>query len=515
MEDRPPTLGRLSFTMTELDHSNKQHGRCKEGYLQRILVLVPHEPDEDPRVRWVIDLCRQVGRTDVLGFTWLVTAKPSRQYDGQVFVERVFPIFHSRISIPRVLGRLLQLFRNPTETMLVSRKCRYLLRLMHVEQIVLPILQRRMASSTRSFPNRDGPGKPCSPVGANQDRLSAWSAMMDTLRRPWQSIVSLIDILHGFHLISSTLFQRARAASIVPRVVLCHDLYALLAGVRLKRLMGCPVIYDSHEVWPEAYLQAGKLEQFVIALIERRAITKADVVITVTPQIARHLERQYGVQNVLAVPNAEPFGGDVQPSSIRPATLPVRFLLQGRIVPGRGFEDFLRAWARIEEDRAVLILRAPMNEYFRQLCDGSRTLIDEGRILIADAVAEDQLVGAASEADVGVIPYRGPNLNHVYACPNKLSQYMQAGLAILCSSEMEYVSEIVSRYECGLNYDPSKPEHLREIVRLIVNDRELLSSMKENAHKAACTEYNWAQLSRPYRQAIEGLFVRDITGQCR
>jgi glycosyltransferase involved in cell wall biosynthesis len=277
--------------------------------------------------------------------------------------------------------------------------------------------------------------------------------------------------------------------------------------------MGCPVIYDSHEVWPEAFLQAGKLEKRVVAFLERRAIQEADIVITVNPQIAHYLERRYGLHNVLAIPNAEPLREYVQPSCARPAALPVRFLLQGRIVPGRGFEDFFHAWALVEDDRAVLLLRVPMNEYVQQLCEAHSDLINKGRIQIAEAVTEDQLVAAASTADVGVIPYRGPNLNHVYGCPNKLSQYMQAGLAILSSSEMEYVSQMVGRYKCGLSYDPSKPDNLREIVGVFVNNTELLRALKENAHKAALTEFNWACLSQPYRHAIDKLFVGGASGR--
>jgi glycosyltransferase involved in cell wall biosynthesis len=278
--------------------------------------------------------------------------------------------------------------------------------------------------------------------------------------------------------------------------------------------MGCSVIYDSHEVWPEAFLDAGRLERHVIAFIEGRAIRKADAVITVNPQIARYLERQYGIEHVVSVPNAEPLKKDVEPSCARPVTFPVKVLVQGRIVPGRGFEELLSAWALIDDERAVLLLRAPMNEYFQRLCDAHRDLISKGRIRIEEAVDEDQLVEAASHADVGLIPYRGPNLNHVYCCPNKLSQYMQAGLAILSTSETEYVSQILSDNKCGLTYDASKTDSLKEVVHMLINNTALLCSLKENAHKASHAGFNWACLSLPYRQTIEKLFAEEVSHQC-
>ena len=57
----------------------------------RILVLVPHEPDLDPRVKWVTQLCARMARTDVLAFA--DEAEQARiQYDGVVCTERVMMV---------------------------------------------------------------------------------------------------------------------------------------------------------------------------------------------------------------------------------------------------------------------------------------------------------------------------------------------------------------------------------------------------------------------------------------
>src|SRR5436853_489350 len=55
----------------------------------------------------------------------------------------------------------------------------------------------------------------------------------------------------GMHFLSHALqlqilidamWRRVRAISVVPRVVVCHDLFALVPAIRLKRMFGCPVI---------------------------------------------------------------------------------------------------------------------------------------------------------------------------------------------------------------------------------------------------------------------------------
>jgi glycosyltransferase involved in cell wall biosynthesis len=211
---------------------------------------------------------------------------------------------------------------------------------------------------------------------------------------------------------------------------------------------------------------------------------------------------------VQAVPNAEPLAQTSLPSCHRPLTYPLKFLLQGRVVPGRGIEELLDAWRLLEDSRAVLILRVPPNAYLSYLCSKYRKAIDKGHIILASPVEEAELVTAASSADVGVIPYPGPNLNHVYACPNKLSQYMQAGLAILGNADLEFVSEIINRQQCGVIYKAAEPDTLMEAVHHLIQQTDRLQAMKTCAYEYARVEFNWEKQSESYKKIIEQLFQR-------
>ena len=55
----------------------------------RILMLVPHEPYLDPRVQWATDLCADLCRTDVIGWSTHLSTQASREYDGTVYTELV------------------------------------------------------------------------------------------------------------------------------------------------------------------------------------------------------------------------------------------------------------------------------------------------------------------------------------------------------------------------------------------------------------------------------------------
>ena len=161
----------------------------------------------------------------------------------------------------------------------------------------------------------------------------------------------------------------------------------------------------------------------------------------------------------------------------------------------------MRAWSEISPTDAVLELRCPENAYLSVLRERFSSALASGGIVVHPPVPEADLVRAATSADVGIIPYVGPNLNHLYACPNKLSQYMHAGLAIL-ANDLVFVGEVVRRYDCGAVYRAEEPSTLVNAVRSLVADRGRVSEMKRNAYSAFMSEFNWAAQAVPYRELL-------------
>lgn len=424
-------------------------------------MLVPHDPQDDPRIEWVSRTCAELARTDVIGAVWSDT-RPSVEYDGVVSIER----------------------RNVYE--------------------VSSTMARATATATAAGSILGAAGRYLTREGGR--------APKGALRRADHHIGAAARFLSvaGYgNLLADTLARAGRALSIPPKVVICHDIYALMAAPALKSRFNCAVIYDSHEFWPQADLLAQKWEASLMTKIERRAIRHADAVVTVSPPLGVHLQELYGLNEVFVVPNAEPFDDEIRPSSVRPADEPVRFLLQGQVAPGRGIEILMATWADSGIRDAVLELRCPVNPYLSKLRERFSRAIDAGAIVLQPPVREAELVHAASAADVGVIPYVGPNLNHVYACPNKLSQYMHAGLAIL-ANDLAFVGDVIRRYDCGAVYRAEEPSTLIDAVRSMVDDRERLTQLKTNAYNAFRTDFNWESQSVPYRELLSAALAGEL-----
>ncbi len=413
-----------------------------------ILMLVPHDPDLDPRIAWVASLCTPIAHTDITGLVFNKD-KPAHETKDNAHLHRAYIFDH----LPGLFRAGLRLYKRRT-----------------------------------AVPPQAAPTAPASIAPPQSNPIKEQAGKLYRFVR-WL----------GSHVVYNMALRRCvQAPEPVPLLVICHDMQTLAAGVALRRRYGCRLIYDSHEYWPEADIRANRLQRKTASFFERRLVRHADTVVTVTPQIARALERLYGLARVVVAPNAAPVIEDIAPPAARAPEEPVRFLYQGRMAPGRGLEALLSAWAQVEEPGAVLVLRAPDDAYYARLRARFAELLKTARVEIAPPVDEGQLISAASRADVGIIPYVGPSLNHHYACPNKLSQYMQAGLAVLSTTDLVYVSEVIARYECGLTYDPAHPASFVKAARRLVREPGLRHKLQQHAYHAARTSFNWAAQSAEY-----------------
>ena len=203
--------------------------------------------------------------------------------------------------------------------------------------------------------------------------------------------------------------------------------------------------------------------------------------------LAAIVEKKYRLQGrTFAVPNAAPLKLPRTPSCSRPIGSPVTFLVQGVACPGRGFEALLDGWTQLNDPRARLWLRCPEGDFLTHLRNRYANLIQNGTMEILPPVGSEELIEAATGADVGIIPYPARvgewkvNYNHLYCCPNKLSEYMQAGLAIL-STNTRFVSGCLQKYECGLTYDSEQPATLLDAIRRLTDEPQLLQRLKVNA----------------------------------
>ena len=318
-----------------------------------------------------------------------------------------------------------------------------------------------------------------------------------------------------FYDVNSSLLRAARALGTYD-VVVAADLDALPAALILAKESNAVCVYDSHEYWKGNFIDSSWAFEFW-GSIERRLVSLTDVCCTVSPPLADQLELEYG-KPFAAVPNCELVSAAagigkrfVDRSDLKPGS--VVFLFQGNFHPERPVRKLIDAWPRTDE-KAILWLRGPHWSYRDELIEIARgTGLLGTRIFFPEAVAEEDLVAAAAEADVGIIPYDpSVHLGYKFACPNKLSQYLAAGLAIL-TSELEYVRSIVTDNNFGRVFDLRDMTSLVEEVNALARDPDSLSGRRGASRAYFLEKFNWEATSKVvYDQMAAALDKHDEKG---
>jgi glycosyltransferase involved in cell wall biosynthesis len=284
-----------------------------------------------------------------------------------------------------------------------------------------------------------------------------------------------------------------------PDLIVAAGLEALFAAITHREDTGCHVVFDAHEYWPYSFTDFQHWEIEFWSSLEARFALAADLRVTVSPQLADRMSREYGVPflnlpNAATVAQGEIAGLD-EAFVKRARRGPLRVLYQGGFAQGRGLEEVIQAWQHVRSG-AVLSLRGPDNEYRRGLMRLVQALGLEGRVGFPDAVPESELVSAALEADIGLVPYNPAFFSYRLCCPNKLSQYAAAGLPVL-SSTTEFVAKVVKDNEIGYVVDIADPLRVAAQVDELSGKRDELVAAGRRARSFFERQFNWDVLAAP------------------
>jgi len=117
-----------------------------------------------------------------------------------------------------------------------------------------------------------------------------------------------------------------------------------------------------------------------------------------------------------------------------------------------------------------------------------------------DPVGPDQLVEALAPFDVGLVIDRITTENSRYALPNKLFEYLMAGLAVVVP-DAPAMASLVEREGVGRVYEPGE---LDRAVLALAADRQLTEDLRRRARVAAVDRFN-AEAQWPVLRAAWGL----------
>lgn len=264
-----------------------------------------------------------------------------------------------------------------------------------------------------------------------------------------------------------------------------NDLDTLLPNYVVSLLKRVPLVYDSHEYFTETpELVNRKLVQSFWKTIEKMIFPKLQDIITVNDSIADLFRKKYN-KEVRVVRNIPPAARISQLKSRQELGLPGNrpvILLQGAgINIQRGAEELVQAMQFLPE---VLLLIIGGGDVIGQLKQMRTELKLEDTIMILPKMPFDQLFYYTASADLGLTLDKDTNINYRYSLPNKLFDYIHAGLPVLASPLTE-IKKIIDTYQIGETIESHQPEQLAMKITSMLSNKKMLEIYHQNCLKAA------------------------------
>lgn len=294
-----------------------------------------------------------------------------------------------------------------------------------------------------------------------------------------------------------------------PDAIHAHDWDAAVVAAAAAGLLGVPFAYDAHEFAAEMHAERRGWRLAVAPLIralEGPSAQQAAFVISVGEALGETIRRNLRLNQapitIRNIPDREPLCA----LDHRANRSDDEFLLHyhGILARGRGLETALAAMEHLPARfrlRLTGIWRQPAFEREVKTILASQPF--GGRVELAPPLPHAALVDHAAEADIGLCLLSGTTPHDRAALPNKVFEYLYAGLSVVESGSDE-VASIIKAAECGASVPPDDPKSL---ARLLASwNREKVNGMRRAALLAAQT-FNWnlekRRLAAAWRTVLE------------
>ena len=240
----------------------------------------------------------------------------------------------------------------------------------------------------------------------------------------------------------------------------------LIASIRRKEFL-----FDAHELFSEVPELVNrpfikkcwqKIEDWILPHISNS--------MTVCQSIADHYRNKYHI-DMKVVRNVPLFKTALRTNRLSQEDKKI-ILYQGALNVGRGLEWVFNAMPMI--DNALLVIIG--DGYTRnELETLAVNLKIENKVKFLGAIQGELLHEYTASADIGLCLLERIGLNYYYALPNRIFDYLQAGVPVLASRFPE-ITKIVDTYQTGVLIDHYEPEFLAETIH------QMLANPMDTSH---------------------------------
>lgn len=273
-------------------------------------------------------------------------------------------------------------------------------------------------------------------------------------------------------------------------LLVSNDLDTLLPNFLVAKLKHLPLVYDSHEYFtgvPE--IQNKPFVKWVWKTIEKLIFPRLKYVMTVSDPIASLYEKMYQIRPMV-VRNLSKNADNITPYTRKEIGVPsddLLIIIQGTgINIDKGAEELIESVNILD---GITLMIVGSGDVVPQLKRQVNELKISHKVKFVSAVPWETLMKYTKSADIGMCIEKDTNLNYRYSLPNKLFDYIAAGIPVI-ASDLPETGKIIRENGCGIIIGSVTPEKISKALKQVKDDPLMMAELRRNSIGAS-KNLNW------------------------
>lgn len=281
----------------------------------------------------------------------------------------------------------------------------------------------------------------------------------------------------------------------------CHEPESLLVALRLKKILGCKIIFDSHEMYSATLAQRfpksmHRQIMFLYKCFERSKLVRCDYLIGATWSISQYLQIIGGSKKTETILNGAVSDvlGAMHERKWGNTTI---LCHDGALTFSRGLANMVKAIDMVRKKHSVKfrIVGDVFGQEKKWLDSYIKLHRLEGVIERTGWLNYSDIGPAISECHIGLLALEKIP-NHIVAAPNKIFNYMHFGIPFIAPNHCRDIRKLINDHNCGMSVDNTSVMSYARAISHLIEHRDETLKMGVSAKKASDTKYNWSQMEQ-------------------
>jgi len=291
----------------------------------------------------------------------------------------------------------------------------------------------------------------------------------------------------------------------------CPELFHIIPAYRLSKKYDAKFIFEVRDIWPQSLIELNGISRRnllikIMKKVERFAINKADMIISLLPLYNRYLKEKGFNKDFFYLPNGFDFNNlKIEPLSkeIEEKIPKDKFIVAytGTIGKANALEYLIDSAYKLKDYKDIVFLIVGKGMEENNLKNKVKNLgLDN--VIFLPPVKKTQVQSVLKLIDVCYIGLRNEKIFEFGVSPNKLFDYMYAGKPILYA--INSGNRPVEEANCGISVDAENPDAIANgILKLYNLAQEERSKLGENGKNYVLKYHTYKSIADKFEEIFK------------